>query len=221
MGVVGTTVIVMGQLLVLLLATTSTNAQNFDFFYLVMQWPPAFCNQRGASCRTPIINNRFTIHGMWPQKNNGQSPQNCPGRGRVDAPTMALLDTHWPNLQRPPNTVFWTYEWNKHGTCSGWTLQRYFRTAVDRAVNVNVFQKLATAGIRPNNRMYRVNTIRNSLQRLNPLVNCNMNSRRVAQIKEIWVCVHKDGSRVVACPGRSRAARNCGRGSNPNVLFPS
>ncbi|CAN1130041.1 hypothetical protein LINPERPRIM_LOCUS13006 [Linum perenne] len=44
-----------------------------------MQWPPAYCNQPRANCRTPIINNRFTIHGMWPQKNNGQSPQNCPG----------------------------------------------------------------------------------------------------------------------------------------------
>ncbi|CAN1130042.1 Ribonuclease 3 [Linum perenne] len=196
-----------------------------------MQWPPAYCNQPRANCRTPIINNRFTIHGMWPQKNNGQSPQNCPGSvpdvrrsGRVDAPTMALLDTHWPNLQRPPNTVFWTYEWNKHGTCSGWPLQRYFKTAVDRALNVNVLQKLASAGIRPNNRMYRVNAVRNSLGAYSPVVNCNSvvrNRRRVNQIKEIWVCVQKDGSRLVRCPRGSPPSRNCGRGTNPNVLFAS
>ncbi|CAN0863542.1 Ribonuclease S-7 [Linum grandiflorum] len=65
-----------------------------------MQWPPAFCNQRGASCRTPIINNRFTIHGMWPQKNNGQSPQNCPGRVADVRGSVSIVKNRWIPITR-------------------------------------------------------------------------------------------------------------------------
>ncbi|CAI0446358.1 unnamed protein product [Linum tenue] len=211
------------------LAPTS-NAQNFDFFYLVMQWPPAFCNQPGARCK-PRIPRTFTIHGMWPQTNSGGSPQDCPGAvpdvrrsGQVDEATLGLMDRQWPNLKRVRrgngNSQFWTYEWNKHGTCSGWSLQSYFRATVDRASGVDLLRELRSNGIQPDNQLYARNRFRNALGRYSAVISCNNVRRRRTiskQIHEIWLCVHKDGSRIFPC-ARGTRFRNCGGGA---IVFSS
>ncbi|CAI0556181.1 unnamed protein product [Linum tenue] len=204
------------------LATTS-DAQGYDFFYLVMQWPRAVCNQPRSNCRAAVPRT-FTIHGMWPQTNRGGSPQNCPGRvrdvrssGRVDRGTLGAMDRQWPNLKRggrDPNSQFWTHEWNKHGTCSRMSLQNYFRRAVDRAASVDVLRLLRSNRIQPDNRSYRRAAIEAALNRYDPVVKCNdvrSGGRTYKQIHEIRFCVQRDGNRVVSC-GRRTQFRSCGSG---------
>ncbi|XP_028786695.1 ribonuclease S-7-like [Neltuma alba] len=74
----------------------------------------------------PEHQDKFTIHGLWPQLNNANPPLYC-----SPAPTMQdndlkafeqdLLD-YWPDLfsaqSFQSSKGFWLREWNKHGTCS-------------------------------------------------------------------------------------------------------
>ena len=50
---------------------------DYDYFYLVLQWPESYCNTGKVTCYDDAWEYRFTLHGMWPQKNwQGVS---CPG----------------------------------------------------------------------------------------------------------------------------------------------
>ncbi|CAN6199914.1 unnamed protein product [Urochloa humidicola] len=59
-------------LLFSLLAVSSSTAEEFDFFYLVQQWPGSFCDTRQGCCfpdtGKPAAD--FGIHGMWPNYAN-------------------------------------------------------------------------------------------------------------------------------------------------------
>ena len=48
---------------------------HYDYFYLVLQWPQSFCNTGQQECYRDLPN-KFTIHGMWPEKNGRDVP--CP-----------------------------------------------------------------------------------------------------------------------------------------------
>lgn len=51
----------------------SPGDQDYDYFYLALQWPPSLCNTPPNKCRTDVKNfTYFTIHGLWPQKQNGR-----------------------------------------------------------------------------------------------------------------------------------------------------
>ncbi|GJN33189.1 hypothetical protein PR202_gb21759 [Eleusine coracana subsp. coracana] len=54
--------------LVLSLFAVSSTAEQFDFFYLVQQWPGSFCDTRQGCCipeaGKPAA--EFGIHGLWP-----------------------------------------------------------------------------------------------------------------------------------------------------------
>lgn len=46
----------------------------FDYLMLAETWPASYC--KVPSCR-PDIPSKFTIHGMWPQKNTAPQPRDC------------------------------------------------------------------------------------------------------------------------------------------------
>jgi ribonuclease I len=54
-------------------------AQDYDFFYLVLQWPGSYCDTRQSCCYPksgkPAAD--FGIHGLWPNRDDGSYPQNC------------------------------------------------------------------------------------------------------------------------------------------------
>lgn len=53
-------------LIIFLFFSISVNSQNYDFFFLVLQWPPTFCNFVFPNkCDQPIPA-EFSIHGFWP-----------------------------------------------------------------------------------------------------------------------------------------------------------
>ena len=99
----------------------------FDFYVLALSWSPSYCaaSAERAPNRTPDqqCGGRpfaFVVHGLWPQYERG-FPSNC----QVPAPRLyrgivsANLD-----LMPSPRLIF--HEWDKHGTCSGLTAERYF-----------------------------------------------------------------------------------------------
>ena len=99
----------------------------FDFYVLALSWSPSYCaaSAERAPNRTPDqqCGGRpfaFVVHGLWPQYERG-FPSNC----LVPAPRLyrgivsANLD-----LMPSPRLIF--HEWDKHGTCSGLSAERYF-----------------------------------------------------------------------------------------------
>ena len=54
---------------------------NFDYYLLTLSWAPEFCawNRSGRTSDecNPNKHMGFVVHGLWPQYNNGQWPQDC------------------------------------------------------------------------------------------------------------------------------------------------
>ncbi|KAK9469304.1 ribonuclease T2-like protein [Lipomyces arxii] len=118
-------------------------------------------------------NDKWTLHGLWPDNCDGSFEQFCDHTRVVDsietvfqtAGTTELLtamrDSWLSNSGH--NDGLWTHEWNKHGTCIS-TLHpkcygsddsaispivEYFSQAVDLHSTLDTFSALASAGITP------------------------------------------------------------------------
>ena len=107
---------------------------------------PEFCvhkHEKPEGCHHPRqIWNRLTIHGLWPNNNDGSYPQNCSNE-RFDLsnlqPIREELEQKWPNIQAPSpdsesHVSFWEHEWSKHGTCSGLSQLDYFSHALKELI---------------------------------------------------------------------------------------
>ncbi len=57
--------------------TRSGQAGAFDYYMLVLSWSPEFCysHPNAAQCSQ---HTGFTVHGLWPQRNDGSYPVNLP-----------------------------------------------------------------------------------------------------------------------------------------------
>ncbi|KAM4077623.1 hypothetical protein ACJW30_12G152500 [Castanea mollissima] len=126
--------------------------REFDYFALALQWPGTFCQRTryccssNACCRRSNAPTEFTIHGLWPDYNDGSWPACCT-RSNFDEKLISTLhddlEKYWPSLScGSPSTChggkgsFWAHElfilmllgmaemgdiqwqWEKHGTCS-------------------------------------------------------------------------------------------------------
>ncbi|KAL6190063.1 hypothetical protein ACLB2K_036463 [Fragaria x ananassa] len=101
-------------------------SQEYDFLYLVQQWPGSYSGTQHACCypTTGKPAQDFIISGFWPSFNNGSIPTYCDPSNHFNetkvAELVGYLQTDWPSLACPSNngTWLWSEEWEKHGTCS-------------------------------------------------------------------------------------------------------
>ncbi|KAL9268208.1 Ribonuclease 2-like protein [Drosera capensis] len=119
-------------LLFLLILLAGTNAESnskqreFDYFALALQWPGTVCRgtrhccSYNACCRRSNDLNEFTIHGLWPDYNDGTWPACC-SNSRFDIKEISTLhdalDHYWPSMScSSPSTChgrkgsFWAHE---------------------------------------------------------------------------------------------------------------
>ncbi|XP_008447208.1 ribonuclease 2-like [Cucumis melo] len=184
--------------------------REFDYFKLALQWPGTICKSTRHCCSSNACCNRsgafadFTIHGLWPDYNDGTWPACCNGKIFDEKEIRTLLDPlkkYWPSLScSSPSTChgskgsFWAHEWEKHGTCS-YPVARdeynYFLTTLNVYFKYNVTKVLNDAGYVPSNtEKYPLGGIISAIQnafRATPSLEC-----RKGAVKELHLCFYKD-----------------------------
>lgn len=115
----------------------------FDYYVLSLSWTPTWCaiegDGRGSPQCDPGQGFGFTLHGLWPQYEEGW-PSYCPtsegnpSRGMTAdmADIMGSSGLAW-------------HQWNKHGVCSGLSARDYFalsRLAYERVTRPDLLRNL-------------------------------------------------------------------------------
>merc|ERR1712071_87435 len=81
--------------------------REFDYFALALQWPGTFCQRTRHCCSSNACCSRsnapteFTIHGLWPNYNDGTWPACCTRSNFDEKEISTLRDTlnkYWPSL---------------------------------------------------------------------------------------------------------------------------
>ncbi|XP_022945020.1 ribonuclease 1-like isoform X1 [Cucurbita moschata] len=111
---------------------------SFDYFQMVLQWPPATCKTKDVVCYTAPPK-MFTIHGLWPSYFSGDMVV-CTSKPKLDptkqlAPLKTQLEMYWPDVISGDHETFWKHEWDKHGKCSLFTQYQYFEVSLRIRLN--------------------------------------------------------------------------------------
>ncbi|KAK2375228.1 ribonuclease [Trifolium repens] len=94
----------LSKLLILQYLSIQCLSDNFDFFLFVQQWPGAYCDSRQSCCypKTGKPTADFSIHGLWPNNNDGSWPSNCNPDSTFDKSQISNLiknmEKNWPSL---------------------------------------------------------------------------------------------------------------------------
>lgn len=111
-------------------------AGDFDYYVMSLSWSPNWCTLEGDARGAPECDGRrdltFTLHGLWPQYENGwpsfcHTVEHDPTRSQSDrmADIMGSSGLAW-------------YQWKKHGRCTGLTATAYYATMRDAFASVKV-----------------------------------------------------------------------------------
>ena len=102
--------------LTLCLAEYSGNNESWDFLQLVVQWPGSSCKTRDCIPSIKKVS-WWSLHGLWPQRNDGSWPQFCHGAPSFDedsiSPVLPLMNKFWPTYYEGAATKFWEHEYSK------------------------------------------------------------------------------------------------------------
>ncbi|GLC33429.1 hypothetical protein PLESTM_000070300 [Pleodorina starrii] len=178
------------------LQTINKQATKFDYFLLVRQWPGSYCSKHSCT----LLHNRgyhFTIHGLWPNYDDGTWPQFCDTSYKFDEDKledlMDELESEWPSTMDSDES-FWEHEWSKHGTCSVGifpTEHSYFSNVLKLHRRYDLAAALRKADIVPDkHKVYRAKDLADAIHDeygVRPVVHCYDN-----ELSEIWMCFDKD-----------------------------
>ncbi|KAL3511118.1 hypothetical protein ACH5RR_030519 [Cinchona calisaya] len=191
--------------------TFAAQDDSFDFFYFVQQWPASYCDTKRSCCypTTGKPAEDFSIHGLWPNRDDGSWPSNCNVEDSsfnvfevLDLITRMQQD--WPSFSCPSSNGvrLWTHEWKKHGTCSRLNQHQYFQTVLDFKEKANLLHVLEHAGIFPGG-FYSVEFIKDAIKACvgyTPFIECNVDQARNHQLYQVYLCVDKFASNFIECP---------------------
>ena len=134
-------------------AGSVSHAASTKDFVLAVSWQPAFCetHRDKLECLTQTPQ-RFdatalALHGLWPQPKGATYCNVEPKTKAKDKagdwdklPASTLSASNWAMLQKiMPGTQSYLnrHEWIKHGSCSGMSQTRYFRSSAKLLALVN------------------------------------------------------------------------------------
>ncbi|KAF7039030.1 hypothetical protein CFC21_049103 [Triticum aestivum] len=190
-------------------AAVGKEQREFDYFALALQWPGTICSSTrhccavNGCCRSEALHT-FTIHGLWPDYDDGTWPSCCRHTSfDMDklTPLKPALDKYWPSLYCSSSSTcfsgrgaFWAHEWEKHGTCSAPVVHeelQYFTAAIDLYLKYNVTEMLATGDILVSNgKEYALSDVIDTIKHAfggSPQIICKKGS-----VEELRLCFTKD-----------------------------
>lgn len=124
-------------------AAAQDRAGDFTHYVLALSWNASWCEiegeERGAGQCDTRHDLGWTLHGLWPQHERGW-PEYCrtPERDPTRAETAAMADIMGSGGLA-------SYQWKKHGRCSGLAPTEYFelaREAFDAVRQPDVLERL-------------------------------------------------------------------------------
>lgn len=198
-------------------ALACSKNHNFDYILLATQWPETFCESQ----RCVQHQDKWSIHGAWPENNDGSWPQDCctekPFNAALLKPIEAELIAHWKTLKSgSTNDVFWSHEYSKHGTCSvDSPLLKdelaYFNNTLTAFKKLKIDEWLAAAGIVPSaSKTYPVEAFHQAIKKgsgVTAAVDCVVHRKKgVPVISQINFCLKKETLQPFDCPLRDH---NC------------
>nr|XP_043636074.1 ribonuclease 2-like [Erigeron canadensis] len=190
--------------------STVAEQREFDYFALAVQWGPTYCSQSTKCCaqsgccrgeNNPAV---FTIHGLWPDYNDGTWPSCCSGYAFNEneiSTLQGVLDKYWPTLSCSKSStchgkkgLFWAHEWEKHGTCAAPVTgdeYNYFLTTINLYFTYNITEVIFEAGYVPSNsEKYPSGGIISALENAfhsTPQIICSKGA-----LEEVRICFTKD-----------------------------
>lgn len=178
----------------------------FDYYVLSLSWSPSWCEAEGEADDPQCDGRRpfaFTVHGLWPQHEDGW-PEFC----RADrGPNRADIDGV---LDIMPSAGLARYQWRKHGACAGLDPTAYFETlrrARARVAIPDPFKRLRQwTTVDPNRVEAAFRAANPGLSADAVAVTCD--GRR---LREVRICLTRDDLAFRPCPDVDR--RGCRRSS--------
>lgn len=108
----------------LMVATSGCLAENEpDYYTLAVTLTPAFCELNANKSKTKQCRNAqpLSVHGLWPESASTRAPEYC--QRNTPSLSSSLKKTLDPIM---PDDGLRRYQWQKHGSCSGQSPERYF-----------------------------------------------------------------------------------------------
>ncbi len=178
-------------------------AGEFDYYVLALSWTPSWCalegDDRGSPQCDPGRGFGFTLHGLWPQYEDGW-PSFCPTVERM--PSRSMTAEMEPLFGS--SGLAW-HQWRKHGVCTGLSARDYYRLsqlAYDQITRPPLFRQLDRAVRLP------AEVIEEAFLEANPNLTEEMLTVTCRQdrIQEVRICLTRDLS-PRACA--ADVARDC------------
>lgn len=141
----------------------------------------------------------------WPEFCTGASGGNPLSPWEI-RDLVSSLDRSWPTLscKNRRSFEFWSYEWNKHGTCSNLEPHDYFARALALKGKHDLAAILADAGIVPSDtETYTVSSVRDAIAQgtgFTANLECNRDADGEAQLFQVYQCVDRDAKGLIDCP---------------------
>ena len=116
-------------------------AGRFDYYVLSLSWSPSWCvaegDKSGAEQCATGRKLGFTVHGLWPQYEEGW-PADC----RTTAKNPSRQETAAMADVMGSGGLAW-YQWKKHGRCSGLAAKDYFALMREAAKRIRIPEALS------------------------------------------------------------------------------
>lgn len=192
----------------------TANESSFDFYYLILMWPGAYCQDSKYGCCVPKYGypaeDFFVQSFMTFDSAENQAVVRC----NSDKPPFDInkldpiennLNHYWSNIKCPrtDGVNTWKSAWNSYGVCSGLKQVDYFRAALNLRKNADVLGALAEQGINPDYKLYNTEFLKwavNQKLGVTPGVQCRDGPFGKKQLYQLFLCVDKDAKTFVECP---------------------
>ncbi len=183
-----------GMVLMALMLAQPARAQgdkpgDFDYYVMALSWSANWCALTGDARHDPQCDAgrhlTFTIHGLWPQYEQGY-PSDCRSAERDPSrsDTAAMAD-----IMGGSGVAF--HEWQKHGRCSGLSAPDYYATmrrAYESVTIPPLFAKVAQTLHLP------TSVVQDAFLESNPSLTADQITVTCdrAMIQEVRICLTRD-----------------------------